>query len=63
MDHVGEYLVEAIKRIGDIKQPITIRLEGTNAERGRRTVQDAGYQCYETFGDAVKRAVELGRSS
>ena len=62
MDQVGEYLVEAIKKIGDIKQPIAIRLEGTNAEQGRRTVEEAGFQCYETFQEAVKRAVELGRS-
>jgi succinyl-CoA synthetase beta subunit len=62
MDQVGEYLVEAIKKIGDIKQPIAIRLEGTNAEQGRRTVEEAGFQCYETFEEAVKRAVELGRS-
>jgi succinyl-CoA synthetase beta subunit len=63
MDHVGEYLVEAIKKIGNIEQPITIRLEGTNAEKGRKTVKEAGFQCYETFEEAVRRAVELGRSS
>lgn len=63
MDHVGEYLVEAIKKIGNIEQPITIRLEGTNAEKGRKTIKEAGFQCYETFEEAVKRAVELGRSS
>lgn len=61
MDHVGEYLVEAIRKIGNIQQPITIRLEGTNAEEGRKTVKEAGFQCYETFEEAVKRAVELGR--
>jgi succinyl-CoA synthetase beta subunit len=63
MDHVGEYLVEAIRKIGTIQQPITIRLEGTNAEKGRKAVKEAGFQCYETFEEAVKRAVELGRSS
>jgi len=63
MDHVGEYLVEAVKKIGNIQQPITIRLEGTNAEKGRKAVREAGFQCYETFEEAVKRAVELGRSS
>ena len=55
MDHVGKYLVEAIRKIGNIQQPITIRLEGTNAETGRKTVEEAGFQCYETFDEAVKK--------
>ncbi len=60
MDHVGEYLVEALTKIGGIKQPLTIRLEGTEAEKGREFVRKAGFSPVDTFQEAVKRAVALG---
>ncbi len=61
MDHVGEYLVEALNKIGRIPQPLTIRLEGTEAEKGREFVRKAGLSTCETFEEAVKKAVALGR--
>jgi succinyl-CoA synthetase beta subunit len=60
MDNVGKYLVEALRKIGDIKQPLTIRLEGTEADKGRAFVRSAGLSTCETFEEAVKKAVDLG---
>jgi succinyl-CoA synthetase beta subunit len=61
MDHVGEYLVEALKNIGHIPQPLIIRLEGTEAEKGREFIRGAGLSTCATFEEAVKTAVALGR--
>jgi succinyl-CoA synthetase beta subunit len=61
MDHVGEYLVEALKKIGRIPQPLTVRLEGTEAEKGKEFLRKAGLSTCETFEEAVKKAVTLGR--
>ena len=60
MDLVGDYLVKAINKIGNIHQPITIRLEGTDAEKGRKTVEAAGLNTCNSFEAAVKMAVDLG---
>jgi succinyl-CoA synthetase beta subunit len=60
MDRVGEYIMEALKRIGGVKKPLVIRLEGTDAEKGREFIRGAGLPMCETFEEAVKKAVELG---
>jgi len=60
MDRVGEYILEALKRIGGVKKPLVIRLEGTDAEKGREFIRGAGLPMCETFEEAVKKAVELG---
>lgn len=62
MDHVGEYLVEALNKISPIPQPLTIRLEGTEAEKGKELLRKAGLSTCETFEEAVKKAVTLGRN-
>lgn len=60
MDRVGEYILEALKRIGGMNKPLVIRLEGTDAEKGREYIRNAGLPMCETFEEAVKKAVELG---
>jgi len=60
MDRVGEYILEALKRIGGVSKPLVIRLEGTDAEKGREFIRKAGLPLCETFEEAVKKAVELG---
>ena len=60
MDRVGEYILEALKRIGGVKKPLVIRLEGTDAEKGREFIRGASLPMCETFEEAVKKAVELG---
>ncbi|MDZ4164264.1 MAG: ATP-grasp domain-containing protein [Smithellaceae bacterium] len=60
MDQVGEYILEALKRIGGVRKPLVIRLEGTEAEKGRAFIRAAGLPMCDTFEDAVAKAVELG---
>ena len=60
MDQVGEYILEALKRIGGMEKPLVIRLEGTDAEKGRAFIREAGLPQCESFEEAVQKAVELG---
>ncbi|ADR20715.1 succinate--CoA ligase [ADP-forming] subunit beta [Marivirga tractuosa] len=41
-DRVAKGVVEAYKNIGDIKVPIIVRLQGTNAEEGAKIIEDSG---------------------
>jgi succinyl-CoA synthetase beta subunit len=41
-DRVANGVVEAYKAIGDIKVPIIVRLQGTNAEEGAKIINDSG---------------------
>jgi len=41
-DRVANGVVEAYKNIGDIKVPIIVRLQGTNAEEGAKILNDSG---------------------
>jgi len=60
IDKVAEGIVYAIKKIGDIKQPLTIRLEGTNAELGREVIQQHGLESCLTLQEAVYQSVKRG---
>jgi len=60
MDLVSEYILEALKRMGGVNKPLVIRLEGTDADRGREFMRSAGFPLCETFEEAVKKAVALG---
>src|SRR5215213_4226750 len=60
-DEVARGILEALDRI-DIHVPIVVRLDGTNAEEGRRILADAAppnLHVEPTMLDAAKRAVEL----
>src|SRR4051795_6882677 len=60
-DEVARGILEALERI-DIHVPIVVRLDGTNAEEGRRILADAAppdLHVEPTMLDAAKRAVEL----
>jgi succinyl-CoA synthetase beta subunit len=60
-DEVANGIVQALGRV-DITVPIVIRLDGTNAEEGRRIIEEqaAGkVQSEATMLDAAKAAVEL----
>jgi succinyl-CoA synthetase beta subunit len=41
-DRVAKGVVEAYKNIGDIKVPIIVRLQGTNAEEGAKIIEESG---------------------
>ena len=45
-DRVANGVVEAYKKIGDIKVPVIVRLQGTNADLGRQIIEESGLQVY-----------------
>jgi succinyl-CoA synthetase beta subunit len=60
-DEVARGILEALGRL-EIGQPIVVRLDGTNAEEGRRILADASpanLHVEETMLSAARRAVEL----
>jgi succinyl-CoA synthetase beta subunit len=62
-DEVARGILEALDRMA-IGHPIVVRLDGTNAEEGRRILADAGRPNVDvepTMLDAARRAVELAR--
>jgi succinyl-CoA synthetase beta subunit len=62
-DEVARGILEALERI-EIKVPIVVRLDGTNAEEGRKILADAAppdLYVEPTMLDAARRAVELAR--
>jgi succinyl-CoA synthetase beta subunit len=62
-DLVAEGIIDALGRL-DVKVPIVVRLDGTNAEQGRKMLQDAPHPklfAAETMLGAAERAVELAQ--
>ena len=64
-EEVAKGIVEAMGRV-DLKAPIVIRLDGTNAEEGRQILLDAGIphnklRSEPTMLDAARVAVELAK--
>jgi len=57
-DRVAEGILTAQKKL-DLKQPIVIRLSGTNEEIAREMLKDAGLIAMPTMSDACKKAVEM----
>ena len=63
-DLVAEGIVDALGRL-DVKVPIVVRLDGTNAEQGRKMLSDAPHpklSAADTMLGAAERAVELAHS-
>jgi succinyl-CoA synthetase beta subunit len=50
-DRVAQGVVDAYKNIGEIKVPIIVRLQGTNAEEGAQIIAESGLK--------VKPAIKL----
>ena len=50
------YLVEAYKSIGDIRVPIIVRLQGTNAAEGAKIIDDSGLKVFSAI--TLKEAAE-----
>ena len=64
-DEVARGILEALGRM-EIDDPIVVRLDGTNAEEGRRMLADAAppnLHVEETMLSAAERAVELTESA
>ncbi|MFN6946831.1 MAG: ADP-forming succinate--CoA ligase subunit beta [Cytophagaceae bacterium] len=60
-DRVANGVVEAYKNIGDIKVPIIVRLQGTNAEEGAKIIADSGLKVYPAIllKDAAEKVKEV----
>ncbi|MGI4738073.1 MAG: ADP-forming succinate--CoA ligase subunit beta [Janthinobacterium lividum] len=60
-DRVANGVVEAYKKIGDIRVPIIVRLQGTNAEEGARIIDESGLKVFSAtlLKDAASRVKEV----
>lgn len=60
-DRVANGVVEAYKNIGDIKVPIIVRLQGTNAEEGAEIINKSGLKVFSAIllKDAAARVKEV----
>ncbi len=60
-DRVANGIVDAYKNIGDIKVPIIVRLQGTNAEEGKEIIDKSGLKVYSatTLEEAAKLVTEV----
>ena len=56
-DVVANGIREALGQV-DVKAPVVVRLAGTNAEEGRRLLDEAGLHAVETMDEAAKKVVE-----
>jgi len=64
-DLVAQGILEALERI-EATVPIVVRLDGTNAEEGRKILADAGHARIvpaATMLEAAKKAVDLGKGA
>ena len=60
-DRVANGVVEAYKNIGDIKVPIIVRLQGTNAEEGAEIINKSGLKVFSAIAlkDAAIKVKEV----
>ena len=60
-DRVANGVVEAYKKIGDIRVPIIVRLQGTNAEEGAKIIDESGLKVFSAvqLRDAAARVSEV----
>ena len=58
-DVIAEGIIQAVKEVG-VKVPVVVRLEGTNAELGRKLLAESGLAILaaESLTQAAKLAVE-----
>jgi succinyl-CoA synthetase beta subunit len=61
-DRVAQGVVDAYKKIGDIKIPIIVRLQGTNAKEGKELIDNSGLKVHSAItlqeaADLVKKLV------
>ncbi|MEQ9424593.1 MAG: ADP-forming succinate--CoA ligase subunit beta [Cyclobacteriaceae bacterium] len=60
-DRVANGVVEAYKNIGEIKVPIIVRLQGTNAEEGAKIIEESGLKVSSAIvlKDAAEKVREV----
>ena len=57
-DDIANGILEALAQI-DLKLPMVIRLIGTNDDEGRRILEGAGLESYQSLGEAVEHVVAV----
>ena len=65
-EEVANGIVEATKRLGEFPQKLVVRLDGTNADQGRRILEDADLDSVvpaATMQEAAAEAVRLAREA
>lgn len=60
IDQVAQSFLEARERFGNVRQPIVIRVEGTNVIAGRQMLDQAGFTSCTTLNEAIMQVVERG---
>jgi succinyl-CoA synthetase beta subunit len=62
-DRIARGVVAAIEQLGDVKEPVVVRLEGTNVEEGRRILREAPFPFIvaEQMADAAQKVVEAAK--
>jgi succinyl-CoA synthetase beta subunit len=60
-DRVANGIVQAYQNIGEIKVPIIVRLQGTNAEEGKDIIDKSGLKVFSavTLNDAAQKVAEI----
>jgi succinyl-CoA synthetase beta subunit len=56
-DRVAQGVIDAYKEIGDIRVPIIVRLQGTNAEEAKKLIDESGLKVYSAI--LLKEAADL----
>ncbi len=56
-DRVAQGVVDAYKSIGDIRVPVIVRLQGTNAIEGKKLIDDSGLKVYSAI--SLQEAADL----
>lgn len=60
-DRVANGVVEAYKKVGNIRVPIIVRLQGTNAEEGAKIIEQSGLKVFSAIllKDAAQKVKEV----
>jgi len=61
-DDIAKGILTAFDQM-DITVPMVVRLTGTNAEEGKKMLEGSSLIPASTFGEAVTKAIELGKGS
>jgi succinyl-CoA synthetase beta subunit len=56
-DRVANGVVEAYRKIGDVRIPIIVRLQGPNAEEAKKIIDESGLKVYSAI--MLKEAADL----
>lgn len=60
IDQVAQSFLEAWERLGNVSQPVVMRVEGTNVIAGRQMLDQAGFASCVTLNEAILQVVERG---